>query len=55
MITKRIFENGKEDYRVTIFTDKDGSGKRMRKDFYGESKEDAELKMKEYLDKIGKE
>ncbi|WP_027633087.1 tyrosine-type recombinase/integrase [Clostridium hydrogeniformans] len=53
MATKTNYEkNGQKYYRVTASIGRDSSGKLIRKEFYGKSKKEAELKRDEYIDGI---
>jgi len=55
MPKKTNFEsNGQNYYRVTATVGMTADGKRIRKQFYGESKKDAEQKRDEYLEGINK-
>lgn len=47
-------KNGKNYYRVTITIGRDYEGKRIRKEFYGSSKKEAENKRDIYLNSINK-
>ena len=43
-------KNGKKYYRVYLDLGRDSNGKRIRKEFYGVNKKDAEAKLEQYKD-----
>lgn len=47
-------KNGKNYYRITVTVGRDSQGKRIRKEFYGSSKKEAEYKKDLYLSSINK-
>lgn len=53
-VKTNYMKNGKDYYRISITIGRDSNGKRIRKEFYGSSKKEAEEKKRLYLNSINK-